>query len=178
MTNDLKWDENTSILVKKGNKVLLLLRKACNYTNSIQDLRSIYLSHIRVVLEQSCTLWHNRITEENLNDLERVQKNACRIILGNKYDNYEKSLKLLSLDTLKERREKLSLKFGPNCAENPKTKKLFTLKEKRHKNHKQKSCCSRKENKFNVLKANTARLVNSTVPFLQRLLNKHANSTK
>ena len=136
------------------------------------------MSHIRVVMEQSCTLWHNRITEENINDLERVQKNACRIILGNKFENYEKSLKLLDLDTLKERREKLSLKFGQNCTENPKTKKLFTLKQKRHKSQNKKPCCLRKESKFNVIKANTARLANSTVPFLQRLLNKHENSIK
>ena len=151
-----------------------LLYRRIDFISYIGDNNtSIYLSHIRVVLEQSCTLWHNRITEDNLNDLERVQKNACRIILGNKYENYVKSLEMLNLDTLKERREKLSLKFGINCTENPKTKKLFTLKEKRHKSHKQKPCCSRKENKFNVIKANTARLANSTVPFLQRLLNKH-----
>ena len=102
------------------------------------------MSHIRVVMEQSCTLWHNRITEENINDLERVQKNACRIILGNKFENYEKSLKLLDLDTLKERREKLSLKFGQNCTENPKTKKLFTLKEKRHKSQNTKTLLFKK----------------------------------
>ena len=163
---------------KKGNKILQLLRKASSYTNSINDLTSIYLSHVRVILEQSCVLWQNRITEDNINDLERVQKNACRIILGNKFINYEDSLKMLNLDTLKVRREKLALKFGLNCVENPKTKKLFSLKPKRHKSHTQKACCNRKEYKFNIMKTNTARLARSSVPFLQRLLNKNANGTK
>ena len=55
-------------------------------------IKSIYTSNIRTILEQSCALWHKSITEENSNDLERVQKNALRIILGNKYVNYEESL--------------------------------------------------------------------------------------
>ena len=90
----------------------------------------------------------------------------------------KKNSKMLSLDTLKVRREKLALKFGLNCVENPKTKKLFNLKPKRHKSHTQKACCNRKEYKFNIIKTNTARLARSSVPFLQRLLNKNANGTK
>ena len=96
--DDLKWDENTTFLIKKANSRLLLLRKATQYTNLIEDLRSIYLSHIRVILEQSCAIWHSTITQENIDDLERVQKNACRIILGNKYIGYDESLKYLNLD--------------------------------------------------------------------------------
>ena len=72
--DDLKWDENTTFLIKKANSRLLLLRRATQYTNIIKDLRSIYLSHIRVILEQSCVLWHSTITQENMDDLERVQK--------------------------------------------------------------------------------------------------------
>ena len=68
--DDLKWDENTSFLIKKANSRLLLLRKAAQYTNLIEDLKSIYLSHVRIVLEQSCMIWHSSITQENIDDLE------------------------------------------------------------------------------------------------------------
>ena len=166
ITNDLKWDENTSFLVKKANKRLLLLRKATEYTNSMKNLKAIYLSHIRSIVDQSCVIWHNNLTEENISDIERIQKNACRIILGNRYTNYSESLKKLNLDTLHHRREKLSLKFATNCIENPKTKKLFPLRKKKHKFK------TRKAEKYKVLFAKTKRLADSTVPYLQRLLNK------
>ena len=149
-------------LQKKANSRVLLLRKACEYTNSTDDLRSIYLMHVRNALEQSCVIWHSNLTEENKTDLERIQKNACRIILGNQYVNYEESLKRLNLPTLSERREKLALRFALNCTENEKTKKLFPLKRRKFRN----------EEKYKVIFAKTKRLANSTVPYLQKLLNK------
>ena len=87
ITDNLKWDENTSYLIKRANSRLLLLRKASEYTNKIEDLKSIYLSHVRSILEQSCVLWHSSLTKENSENLERVQKNAFRIILGNRYED-------------------------------------------------------------------------------------------
>ena len=125
ITDNLKWDENTSYLIKRANSRLLLLRKASEYTNKIEDLKSIYLSHVRSILEQSCVIWHSSLTKENIENLERVQKNAFRIILGNRYNDYEDSLNYLQLDKLSLRREKLSLKFALNGAENSKTKKCL-----------------------------------------------------
>ena len=122
ITNDLKWSENTSFLVKKANGRLQLLRRAANYTKSTADLKSIYLSHVRNKLEQSCAIWHSNLTEENKSDLERVQKNECRIILGNQYVDYEDSLKRLNLENLSQRRENLTLSFAINCTENEKNK--------------------------------------------------------
>ena len=128
--DDLKWDENTAFLVKKANSRLLLLRKASEYTNSTSDLKSIYISHIRGILEQSCVIWHSSLSEENIIDLERVKKNACRIILGNLYTDYNESQEILQLENLSLRRKKLSLKFAQNCQENPKTKHFFLSKSK------------------------------------------------
>ena len=168
ITDNLKWDENTSFLIKNANKRLLLLRKATEYTNSIDDLKSIYLSYVRILLEQSCVLWSNTLTEENQNNLERVQKNAFRIILGNKYIDYETSLKHLNLEKLCLRRERLCTKFALNCINNSKTKKKFPLEKKILKK-------LRKPNKYKVMKTNTKRLGKSSVIYLQELLNKQTN---
>ena len=92
ITDDLKWNANTDELVKKGNQRMLLLRKSAEFTKSVLDLKTIYLSYVRNLVEQSSVLWGSTLTEENKQDLERVQKNACRIILGNKYTHYELSL--------------------------------------------------------------------------------------
>ena len=170
ITDNLKWDENTSYLIKRANSRLLLLRKASEYTNKIEDLKSIYLSHVRSILEQSCVIWHSSLTKENIENLERVQKNAFRIILGNRYNDYEDSLNYLQLDKLSLRREKLSLKFALNGAENSKTKTLFKVRKKIQK--------LRKQTKFKTFKANTERTRLSAVPYLRNLLNQNLQENK
>lgn len=81
------------------------MRKAAEYTNNSEDLKIIYFSYIRSIIEQSSVIWGNSITEENEKDLERVQKNALRIIYKEDYTTYEEALELLKIDTLKERRK-------------------------------------------------------------------------
>ena len=57
----------------------------------------IYISYIRSILEQSSTVWHSSLTQEDVDDLERVQKSAMRIILQEDYNTYEKALEILQL---------------------------------------------------------------------------------
>ena len=60
------------------------------------------------ILEQhSCEVWHSALTEENTFDLLRFQTAAIRLVLGEKYENYEDGLLRANLESLKERREKL-----------------------------------------------------------------------
>ena len=48
----------------------------------------------------SCVVWHSSFTEENV--LERIQKAAKRLILGEKYKNYENGLLRANLESTKE----------------------------------------------------------------------------
>ena len=105
ITDDLKWNANTDEIVKKANQRMLLLRKSTEFTTLTEDLKIIYLSYVRSLLEQSSVLWGSSLSEENKSDLERVQKNACRIILGKNYTSYEESLHLIGIETLEERRK-------------------------------------------------------------------------
>ena len=43
---------------------------------------------------------------------ERVQKNALRNILKDKYENYENAKRILKIETLYERRKNLMKNFG------------------------------------------------------------------
>ena len=45
--DDLKWDSNTSRLVKKANARMQILREAVSFGASIEDLTIIYFSYIR-----------------------------------------------------------------------------------------------------------------------------------
>ena len=112
-------------------------------------------------------VWHSSLTQVNSEDLERVQKSAVRIILGEKYTTYEEGLQSLMLAKLSDRREKLYLKFAKKCLKNDLTSDLFPLNNARNRE------------KFKVLHANTDRLKDSAVPYLQRLLNvMRSNNTE
>ena len=64
-----------------------LLYKSAIFTSNRVDLKNIYLTFVRSVLEKSAVVWHSSITKKNITALERVQKAAVRVILGNSYSN-------------------------------------------------------------------------------------------
>ena len=106
ITDDLKWHKNTESLVKRANARMRILHKISEFSAPKEDMVTIYISYIRSILEQSCTVWHSNLTVENCEDLERVQKSALRIILKEEYQTYEQALETLMLAKLSERREK------------------------------------------------------------------------
>ena len=165
ITNDLKWDENSKFLIKKANMRLELLRRAANFKPSVEDLKQIYIIFIKSILEQSSVVWQSGITHEQRQDFERIQKNSCKIILKNKYQNYEKALNLLNLEKLGDRRRTLSEKFAKGCLNNDKMRNLFPQNNKEH------SMKTRKTNKFKILKTNTERMERSPIVYMQKLLN-------
>ena len=111
ITNDLKWDLNTSELVKKANMRLQLLHKIIDFGSSLSDLKEIYILFIRSILDQSCTIWNSSLTQENINDIERVQKSALRIILGERYKTYQNALNLLEMRQKSKIEPHVSLKL-------------------------------------------------------------------
>ena len=166
ITNDLKWKKNTNRLIKKANARMQLLRKVSNFTGSYDDLKIIYVSFIRSLLEQACTVWHSGLTVENTNDLERVQKCALKIILKNSYKNYQNALNILELESLESRREFLCLQFAKKSLKNQKMKNLFPHNKKIHK------MSPRKRQPFKINFTNTDRLKKSPVIYMQQLLNE------
>ena len=115
ITDKLTWDRNVEELTKKGYKRMQLLNAASRFTSSKFELKNIYLTFIRSVLEQSAVVWHSSITNKNRRDMERVQKAAVRVIMGSDYTSYKNDLRKLRLVTLEKRRESLCLKFAKKC---------------------------------------------------------------
>ena len=109
LTDKLTWDRNTEELVKKGYARMNLLNAAAGFTSDKNDLKNIYLTFIRSVLEQSAVVWHSSLTQKNRQDLERVQKAAVRVTMANNYSTYKNGLKVLKIDILEKRRDVLSL---------------------------------------------------------------------
>ena len=84
-----------------------LLHNAVKFTKGKTDLKGLYMTNIRPVLEQSSVVWHSTLTSENSGDIERVQKAAVRLIMGSNHTCYEETLQQLKLRTLSERRSQL-----------------------------------------------------------------------
>ena len=164
VTSDLSWKRNTESIVKKANTRMLILRNLMMFPVPVKDLVLIYCQFIRSILEFNSNVWFSSITKDESDDIERVQKVACKLILGNQYIDYERALKNLSLENLSERRSKLALKFAKGCLKIDQMKTLFRESKPSKYN-------TRTRNAYDVDFASSSRLYQSTIPTLQRMLN-------
>ena len=71
------------------------------------------------------------------------------------------------MESLKERRKQLCLKFALKCRKNPKTKDMFPENTKLHQ------MVTRNNEKFKVNHADTERYKKSAIIYMQNLLNEN-----
>ena len=133
----------------------------------------IWIVYCRSLLEQSAVVWSSSLTQENKDDLERTQKSFVKLILKNKFkseceESYENALLKLNLQSLQQRRKELCLNFAKNCIKYEKLTDLFPKNENLHD--------LRNPEKYNVLHANTERLRESSIIYMQNLLNTDARN--
>ena len=158
ITNNCRWNANTKNIVKKGNSRLWFLRRLKLLGGSEDTLLDIYKLFCRSVLEYGAPVWTCSLSPGNKRDIERIQKNAFRIIFGCK--DYVDCLEEEEEDTLEVRREKLCMNFAESC-----------LKDEKFSNWFSKGVCTRKKTNFIEPDAKTKRYRNSAIPYLTRLLN-------
>ena len=72
---------------------------------SVEDLLDVYILQIRCVLEYAAPVWQGSISQNEKEDIERVQKTACRIILSSWATSYDQALCKLNLETLEDKEE-------------------------------------------------------------------------
>ena len=165
LSENLSWNLNTEELCRKAYSRLCLITKLKYVGVSTEDLIDVYIKFIRSVVEYCSVVWHSSLTGEQIEDLERVQKTCLRLILRENYVSYEAAQEMCGLESLFQRREDRSLNFAKKCLKDPKFKKLFPLTEPTH-------CNTRESEKFQVNFARTSQYQKSTIPYLQRRLNK------
>ena len=172
ITDQLSWDRNTEELTKKGYRRMQLLNAVAAFTKNRTDLKNIYLTFVRSVVEQSAVVWHSSLTMKNRKDIERIQKVAVRIIMGQKYTNYKDSLSELNLLTLEQRRKMLCLRFAKKCLRNEKLRNMFPKSKQKH------SMIKRKTRKYLTRKTRTNRMEKSAIPYMTKLLNDEESEKK
>ena len=165
VNNTLIWDANTKNLVQRANSRLRLLQKLVTFSVPVEYLINIYILYIRSIVEQSCQVWHSSLTLENVQDLERIQKNALKIILQEDYQNNGNALNLTGLKPRFERRNEVCIRFAKACVKNDQMKSVFPP------NPTSFGVKTRNREKFEVVKCKTKRFQDSAIPFIQNLLN-------
>ena len=109
-------------------------------------------------------VWHSGLTQCNRYDIERVQRAAMHIILGDSYCTYENALRVMGLETLESRRNKLCTKFAIKSVKHTKHSKWFKMNKKV-------SVTRQSQPKFCPVFSRTNRFKNSPISYLTEVLN-------
>ena len=164
LRSDLKWTSNSQSMISKASKRLWILRRLKKLGAKQLDLVDVYIKQIRCIMELAVPAWQGSLSQAEKVDLERVQKCAFHIILGENYTSYSNALKMLELDTLEFRRNKLALKFALKSEKHRKFQNWFKVNVKQVETRQSKD-------KYCNVKAKHARYEKSPISFLTRLLN-------
>ena len=169
--SDMKWHSNTENMVARGNKKLWMLRRLKSHGAENVDLVDVYVKQIRSLLELAAPAWQGAITQSERLDLERVQKCALHIIMGEEYESYRNALKQLNLEDLESRRKKLCLKFGKKAERHDKHSKWFKPNNEYVNTRQEKY-------KYCEVKSSHKRFKTSPISYLTSLLNEHYSEGK
>ena len=99
ISNDFKWNTHVENVCKKFSSRLYFLRQLKRAKLPLsKDLLLFYVTCIRPVAEYVCVVFHDSLPKYLSDDLEKLQKRACRIILpGHSFENAINELSLTSL---------------------------------------------------------------------------------
>ena len=164
ITSDLKFHRNTDYIVKRGFSRIWILKRLKNLGATQEQLIDIYTKQIRSILELAAPVWQSSLTQVNRSHIERVQRAALQVILGNKYTSYSSACQKANLPTLEERRVKLCKKFAQKAVRNTKHQKWFRVNIK-PKNTRM------SQPHFCPVIARTSRFDKSPISYLTNLLN-------
>ena len=123
--SNLKWNLNTDYICTRAFSRIWILRRLKAHGATTSELVDVYVKQVRCVLELAVAVWSPGITAGQVTQIERVQKTACAVILGDSYLQYSNALTMLNLKSLKERRMDLCLKFAKNCVKSDKFSHWF-----------------------------------------------------
>ena len=123
--SNLRWQANTDFICKKAYSRLWMLRRLKTLGANIEEILDVYFTQVRCVLEMAVVVWEPGLNQAQHKQIERVQKCAFYVIMGEQYSNYDNALKALKSETLSERRSKLCLNFAKKSETNHKFKNWF-----------------------------------------------------
>ena len=166
LASDLSWWPHVKDITRRATGKLWVLVRFKSLGGSTQQLVQIYQTRVRSTLEFAATVFHSSLSKEQSKTIERVQKKALAIILGNMYNTYESALANLNLERLDARRLMLCQKFAQKCTKSARHSAMFPPNPNFRPN-------MRTPKPYFERLCHTSRHYNSAVPFLSRILNQN-----
>ena len=112
LNTSLRWASNTSKMCVKAMGKMWLLRRMKILKLEPEIVFDYYAKEVQPLLEQGVVVWNSGLTKAQRNDLERIQKVALRIIMGDNYTSYDNACSAFSVDKLISRRLQLCTNFA------------------------------------------------------------------
>ena len=162
VSHDLKWQMNTDYICSRGSQKLWILRRLTKYNLDEFKILDVYKKEVRSILEYAAPVWHSGLTQQQSKQIERIQKQAFKIILGHEYISYDVACTILAMEPLHIRRTQLCLNFAKKDLK--KSKSFFMKVTKPTQTRSIKKLV--KENN-----CRTKRFQNSSIPYMSKLLN-------
>jgi hypothetical protein len=164
--SDLSWRS------KKAYQRLWMLRNLKKFGASTAELLDVYNKQCRSVLELAVPVWAPGIKGSEVKQLERVQKTAFAIILGDSYRSYKHAIQKLEVKTLESRRKDICLTFGKKALKSEQFSKWFCLNDKTEPVINTRYSETKTVEKLKPVVTRTRRYMRSPIPYLTNLLNQ------
>ena len=171
VTSDLSWSANTDYIVGRCNSKMWMIRRLQKLGASQEDLLDVYNKQIRSILEFAVPVWNSSLTGEHVSQLERIQKTALHVILGDGYKSYSQALKKSGLVKLSDRRRKICVNFALKSMKHQKFSKWFKPTGKQPNTRQDQSTFCHVYRKHDRFKK-------SPISYLTELLNKELHKPK
>ena len=167
LSSDLRWEENCKQIFKKAMSKMWLLRRLKKLDVDTELILDFYLKEIRPVAEHGVAIWNSGLTKMQVNDLEKIQKIAFKIILEDSYISYEVACTILNILPLKLRRQELCTTFAVKLYNSTRSNDYFTPARKIANTR------SGQQLLVEEKKCNTKRCFNAPHNYLARLINQN-----
>jgi hypothetical protein len=175
--SNLRWQANTDYMCQKAYSRLWMLRRLKKLGAEKTEMLDVYLKQVRCVLEMGVAVWEPRLTQEQSKQLERVQKCAFYVIMGNDHSNYDDDVKELCSEKLSDRRYNLCLKFSKKSEKHEKFKNWFKPTDERPQPLPN-TRSEKTELKYKPVTVRTERYKESPLPYLTDILNNYYSKKK
>ena len=125
LSSDLSWGLNTKAIVKKAMSKMWLIRRLKSVKLDSKTILDYYCKEVRPLAEHGVAIWNSALTRSQTLELEKIQKVALNIILGDQYLSYESACEKLNIEKLGIRRKTLCVNFAIKLYKSQKRDEYF-----------------------------------------------------
>ena len=171
LRSDLKWYDNSDFICKKGYARLWMLRRLKKLGATREEMKDVYHKQVRSILEMAVPVWQAGLTQQDIRQIERVQRTGLHIIMGDEYISYDNALTSLECEKLTDRRYRLCENFAKKAVKHDQFQTWFCTNSDPTPNFETRLDKNTIRNQYQPVKTRTDRFAKSPLPYLTDILN-------